>query len=145
MDQSPTSLGGRIRDCREGRGWTQRELAVEAEISVTFLSELENDHRTPRAGVLLNLAEALGVSLDYLVRGVGDETLGRLSFAVPPELEEIADEEGWSFSEMKDLLAYRKMVVARRTRPGTPADPQRTLTREEWRKLHDWLRKSPIR
>ena len=141
----PTSLGGRVRDCRKARGWTQKELAGDADISITFLSELENDHRAPGAGVLLRLADALGVSLDYLVRGVGDERPAPRSLELPVELAELADEEGWSFRELKDLLVYRDMVVARRTQPGTPHDADRTLTREQWRQLHDWLRKSPIR
>ena len=69
----------------------------------------------------------------------------RRSLELPGELAEIADEEGWSFRELKDLLAYRDMVVARRTQPGTAHDPDRALTREQWRELHDWLSKSPIR
>ena len=145
MDLEPTSLGGRVRDCREKRGWTQKELASSAEISVTFLSELENNHRAPGAGVLLRLADALGVSLDYLVRGIGDERPVPQRLVLPAELAELADEEGWSFRELKDLLAYRDMVVARRTRPGRPHDPERQLTREQWHKLYDWLGKSPIR
>ena len=145
MDQqAASSLGGRIRDCRERHGWTQMDLAKSAEISVTFLSEVENDRRLPGAGVLLRLANALGVSLDYLVRGDVTGAPPRRSLVLPTELAEIAEEEGWSVKESSDLLAYREMIVARRTGLGKPTDPERTLTKKEWRALYDWFQKSPL-
>lgn len=144
MDQVASSLGGRIRSCREGHGWTQKELARSAEISVTFLSEVENDRRLPGAGVLLRLANTLGVSLDYLVRGVVGERPARRSLVLPMELAEVAEEEGWSVRESSDLIAYQEMVVARRTQLGRAVDPPRTLTKEEWRALYRWLENSPL-
>ena len=145
MDPVVTSLGGRVRECREQRGWTQKKLASAASISVTFLSELENDHRKPGARVLLRLADALGVSLDYLLRGAVSEGPKRRRLVLPVELAEVAEEEGWSVRVWSDLLAYRDMVVARRARPGTPEHGEHRLTKEEWRGLHDWLKQSPIR
>lgn len=144
MGPAVTSLGGRVRECREQRGWTQKELAGAASISVTFLSELENDHRTPGAAVVLRLSDALGVSLNYLLRGAVSERPKRRRVVLPVELAEVAEEEGWSVRVWSDLLAYRDMVVARRARPGTPEHREHTLTKEDWRKLHDWLKKSPI-
>ena len=145
MSPATTSLGGRVRECRDQRGWKQKELADSAKISVTFLSELENDRRTPGAGVLLRLADALGVSLDYLLRGTVGERPPRRQLVLPVELAEVAEEEGWSVRDWSDLLAYRDMVVARRTRPGSPKHDERNLTKQEWRELHEWLRESPIR
>ena len=144
MDQVASSLGGRIRGCREARAWTQKELAKSAEISVTFLSEVENDHRLPGAAVLLRLANSLGVSLDYLVRGTVSEAPARRSLVLPIELAEVAEEEGWLVKESSDLIAYREMVVARRTHLGKLADAERTLTKDEWRKLYRWLKESPL-
>lgn len=144
MDQIAPSLGGRIRGCREGHAWTQKELAEAAKISVTFLSEVENDRRLPGAAVLLRLANTLGVSLDYLVRGAVGEAPARRSLVLPIELAEVAEEEGWSVKESSDLIAYREMVVARRTHLGKLADAERTLTKDEWRALYDWLKSSPL-
>ena len=145
MEPEVTSLGGRVRECREQLEWTQKELAGAASISVTFLSELENDHRTPGARVLLRLAEALGVSLDYLLRGAMGEGPKRRRLVLPVELAEVAEEQGWSVRVCSDQLAYRDMVVARRTRPGTAEHGEHRLTKGEWRRLHDWLAQSPIR
>lgn len=144
MDQVASSLGGRIRDCREAHAWTQRDLAKSAEISVTFLSEVENDRRLPGAAVLLRLGNTLGVSLDYLVRGAVSEAPARRSLVLPIELAEVAEEDGWSVEESSDLIAYREMVVARRTRLGKLADAERTLTKDEWRSLYRWLKNSPL-
>lgn len=62
-------LGSRIATSRAARRMTQVELARRAQISPTFVSELENDRRIPGAETLLHIADALGCSLDYLVRG----------------------------------------------------------------------------
>ena len=144
MDQVAPSLGGRIRGCRETHAWTQKELAESAKISVTFLSEVENDRRLPGAGVLLRLANTLGVSLDYLVRGVVSDAPARRPVVLPIELAEIAEEEGWSVKESRDLIDYREIVVARRTDLGKLADAKRTLTKDEWLKLYRWLKESPL-
>lgn len=145
MDQAiPPSLGGRVRGCRDRLGWTQKELAETAEISVTFLSEVENGRRLPGAEVLLRLANGLGASLDYLVRGIVNEPPARRSLVLPMELAEVAEEEGWSVRESSDLLAYRQMVVARRSRRGEAADAEHRLTKDQWRRLYRWLKESPL-
>ena len=63
------AFGKRLAATRRQRRLTQTELARRATLSVAFLSELENGHREPGASSLLRLADALLVSLDYLLRG----------------------------------------------------------------------------
>ena len=63
------SFGRRLAALRLGRNMKQVELARRANLSVAFLSELENGHREPGADSLLRLADSLLVSLDYLLRG----------------------------------------------------------------------------
>lgn len=60
------TFGERIRRLRTG---TLRALASQASISPAFLSDLENNKRTPGADTLHRLAQALGVSMDYLWTG----------------------------------------------------------------------------
>lgn len=141
---APATLGRRIADCREHLGWTQRHLAGEAGLSVTFVSEVENDRRTPGGETLLRIANALGASLDYLVKGVVDPEPSRRPLVIPPELQEAAEERGWSVSDTSDLLKFRAMVVARRSRGGELDDPDRALTKQEWQKLFEWYRKTPL-
>lgn len=138
-----SSLGRRVAQCREQLGWTQKKLAEEAEISVTFLSEVENDKRVPGAEVLLRLATALGTSLDYLMRGEMPAAPTRHPIVIPPGLAEFADEVGLSVSEANDLLKAHRMVVARRSRGGEHEEA-RELSKEDWRRFHEWFRKSPL-
>ena len=140
MDSSlPATLGRRIADCRDERGWTQKQLAERAGLSVTFLSELENDRRGLGSDALLRLADALGTSLDYLVKGELDAPRPRPPLVIPPELAEAAEERRWSLGEARDLLKARQLVVARRSQGPDADDPQRRLTKEEWFALHERL------
>lgn len=140
----PATLGRRIADCRERRGWTQKKLAEAAELSVTFLSEVENDRRSPGSDALLRLADALGASLDYLVKGIVDAEPTKRPLVIPPELANLAEEQGWSVSETSDLLKFHRMVLARRSRGQGTDDSESSPTREEWRKLYNWYRQSPL-
>jgi transcriptional regulator with XRE-family HTH domain len=135
-DQIPETFGRRVADCRDRRGWTQKRLADASGLSVTFLSELENDRRSPGADALLRLADALGASLDYLVKGVVDMPTTPRPLIIPPALAEAAEEEQWTVGEAADLLKFRNMVVARRSRGGEIDDPDRSVTRDQWRELY---------
>jgi transcriptional regulator with XRE-family HTH domain len=140
----PDSLGSRIAGCRDRLGWTQKRLADEARLSVTFVSEVENDRRVPGGEALLRIADALGASLDYLLKGTVDPPPARRPLVIPPELLEAAELLGWSVGDARDLLKFREMVVARRSRAGESDDPERRLSTAEWRELYDWYRKTPL-
>src|SRR5947208_16959734 len=92
----PPTLGERIAECRDRLGWPQRVLADKAQLSVTFISEIENNRRAPGADALLRLAEALGVSLDYLVKWVAEASPDPRPLVIPAELAQAADKHGWS-------------------------------------------------
>jgi len=135
----PSTLGARIADCRENLGWTQKRLADDAGISVTFLSEVENDRRKPGSDVLLSLAEALSASIDYLLRGSTERSISQASLVIPPELAEAAEEKGWSFAVASSLYKANKLVVAARNRGAAGDDKQRRLLKQEWISLHERL------
>lgn len=132
----PHSLGRRVADCRERLGWTQKTLAEKAGLSVTFVSEIENDRRAPGTHALLSLADALGASLDYLVKGMPEVAPARRDLVIPPELADAAEEGHWSLGVASDLVRFRQMVVARRSRGGKVDDEERTLDRQDWRDLY---------
>ena len=62
-------VGHRIRSARLAAGWTQRKLANCCALSVTFISEIENGHRSPGLGSFSVIARALGETMDYLAWG----------------------------------------------------------------------------
>jgi transcriptional regulator with XRE-family HTH domain len=63
-----TTLGRRLREVRERKGLSLRELAKQAGIWYATISELENHKRTAmNTETAKALARGLGVSIDYLV------------------------------------------------------------------------------
>lgn len=140
----PESLGARIADCRDHLGWTQKTLAERAGISVTFLSEVENDRRVPGTEALRQLADALDTTLDYLVKGASGRAPDRKPMVIPAELQALAVEADLSFTDTATLMKYREMVIARRGGAATSDDPERRLTTENWRQLLAWMRQRPF-
>ena len=63
-------LGQNIRAARDAANLTQEELAEKADLSVVFLSLLENGWRTASIEALLAIAKATKVKIEDLVRGV---------------------------------------------------------------------------
>src|SRR4051794_22018136 len=64
------SLARRLREARETTGLTLDELAVQAEVSKTYLWELEKDEsgeKKPSAEILLRIANALSVTIGELL------------------------------------------------------------------------------
>ena len=67
-----SSLADVIREAREARGLSQRQLAAKARVSQPYLAQLENGtRRRPAFDVVVRIANGLGVSLDELVKGHG--------------------------------------------------------------------------
>jgi transcriptional regulator with XRE-family HTH domain len=62
MDQDQ-GVGREVKKLREAKGWSQTRLAVEAGMSVSGISMIENGHRNLSTVTLAKLAEALGVEV----------------------------------------------------------------------------------
>ena len=137
----PASFGRRVADCREQLGWTQKTLAEKAGLSVTFVSEIENDRRMPGTDALLALATALGSSLDYLVKGASAEPPPRRPLVIPPELAEAADEEQIPLSIASDLVRWNDMVIARRSRGGEADQGGHTPSKADWKAIYKAYRR----
>lgn len=63
-------LGRRIAFLRKEKGLSQVELAADADIAKSYLSELELGKRNASVLVLSRLAAALGTTLEELFKGV---------------------------------------------------------------------------
>ena len=68
-------IGQRIRKARQDLGITRRELAVKADVSSDSLKRYEEEQMEPRAVNLLHIADALGVSADWLMGRTDRKTL----------------------------------------------------------------------
>ena len=62
------NIGSRIKEARAKRGLTQEQLAERTDITIVYLSELERGVKLPSLTVFVNIAEALHVSTDSLLR-----------------------------------------------------------------------------
>lgn len=61
-----TTLGKKIRELREAKGYTLREFALQAGVSPPFLSDLERDKRRPTDKKLKTIAQKLSVPFEEL-------------------------------------------------------------------------------
>ena len=61
-------IGGRIREERKKHGFTLAELSERAGISSNFLGNIERGVDSPSVETLINIANALFVGVDALVR-----------------------------------------------------------------------------
>src|SRR5579862_5593354 len=110
------SVGDRIREIREAKKLTQDQLAEKAAISKGFLSEVENGKRNVSSEYLLRIANSLGASVDYLLRGTADLSNGiKEPILIPPELSEAAQRLNLSYAETVELLEAHRSVIARRS------------------------------
>jgi transcriptional regulator with XRE-family HTH domain len=71
----------RLREWREKRGWSQRELARLCGLGEAQVSKYENGHTDPSASVLKAMCSQLGVSADYVL-GLSDSPRGDLVTAL---------------------------------------------------------------
>ncbi len=68
--KAQTQLGMRIRFLRKRLGWSQEDLALEANVNKNYISDLENGRRNPSLDILERIAKALNITLSELFRGV---------------------------------------------------------------------------
>lgn len=87
-------LGASIRRLRKARGWSQAELAEKVDVSLDYVSLLERGRRLPALGVLVQISEIFGVSVDEVLGRDADgddwirEATGLLG-SVPPRVRGI--------------------------------------------------------
>lgn len=69
-------IGSRIRDLREQLHLSQADLANEVNVSVSYISHIENGKKQAALEIYVAIANALGVTLDELLYGnqINDST-----------------------------------------------------------------------
>ena len=60
-------IGNNLRCARLEKGWSMRQLAAEAEVSPSLISQIENGRTMPSVRTLYSLAEALSLPVTHLV------------------------------------------------------------------------------
>ena len=65
----PKVIGSRILECRKKLKYSREKLAEAADVSNSFLAEVEHGTKNFSVPVLARLCKALGVSADHLLFG----------------------------------------------------------------------------
>lgn len=130
------STGERIREIREAKGLTQDQLSEKAGMSKGFLSDVEHNNKNLSSQGLLRIANVLGASVDYLLKGESQEFTDNKPVIIPPALSEAAAEVGLSFSDTLELLTAQQSVIARRSKKNI-----KELSVKDWKDLHQTIKK----
>lgn len=117
----PTLFGRRLRELRDARGWTQGQLAERARVPPAMISHFETGVRgAPSADNLVKLANALEVSLDYLLGRADQPEIAS------PRVAAVFRRLGNASAETVDAaIDVVDALVARERRGKTGDDPQR--------------------
>ena len=90
-------VGDRIRQMREYQRLSREKVAESANISTQFLADIERGNKSMTAATIIGIAEALGVSTDYLLLGRklsedDGSKLRVLMSTLPPDRRQLAEE-----------------------------------------------------
>lgn len=94
-------IGARIKQARQSAGLSLRALAEQAGVSAMAISKYEREEATPSSPVLLGLAKALGVRVEYFFRQVQVELEG-VNYRKHPDLPE--RDKSKVMAEVRDQL-----------------------------------------
>jgi len=126
-----SSVGERIKEQRSRLGWTQEKLAAAAKMSPGFLSDLETGKRNVSADYLLEISHALGVTLDYLMKGDSSKQKSA-DVQIPASLSDFAKQAQLSFSQTLMLLDMQRQIIAHRSHSKTD-----DLEKVDWRSFYE--------
>jgi len=63
-------LGHELRKAREAAELSQEELSFEAKLDRTYISQLENNKKSPTVDVLFRICDALGIAASEFIARV---------------------------------------------------------------------------
>ena len=94
------TAGERIKEARILAGMTQKELAAKLGIPYQGIGQWERDIRTPRVNTLEKIADALGVSVSYLLGDCSMEEL-KADRKVQDELQKLVTDDNAAYLATK--------------------------------------------
>ena len=125
------TLGQRVNHIRTQKGLTLEALADRSGLSKSFLWEVEQDRSGISGRRLLQVADALNASVEFLLRGgSAPQEYEPQSIEVPLSLGELAEEVGLTYRQTLTLLEIEGSIVARR------GGSRGSKGKEDWRSLY---------
>lgn len=105
-------LGNRLKSIRKAKGLSLKQLSnsTKEKISVSFLSDIENNRSKPSLESLKNIADTLNTPVSYFI---DDAEINVFSSAIEdtdfiPIIELLRDFKDWNIEDKKELLYYLK-------------------------------------
>lgn len=101
---------------RKQKNWSQHELSDQVGVQVTHISRLENGKSQPSVELLRKIAQAFGVTMDYLVDDEADEatpvSIKNKSLAKRLELlEQLEQEDQRTIINVIDSMLTKKKML----------------------------------
>jgi transcriptional regulator with XRE-family HTH domain len=110
----PKEFKDRLRQAREARRMSQADLANKTGLQPAAVSHFETGQRCPSFENLKKLADALSLSVDYLLGRIDEEQHGRGLAAAPRaqqlfrHVEKLSDDSFSQLEEMAEMLRRRE-------------------------------------
>jgi transcriptional regulator with XRE-family HTH domain len=82
-----------ITELREEKGWPQTDLAKESNVSREIIGKYERGEAVPSIDFAKRIADALGVSLDYLVGEGVNASFDKKTLTRLQEIENLQDKD----------------------------------------------------
>ncbi len=73
---SATEIGQRMRSCRKSIGLTQAEIAEKMDLSINYISDLENGKKNMSILTMASLCKCFDKSADYFLYGIESKDAG---------------------------------------------------------------------
>lgn len=118
---SHSPIGPRVRQLREKQGWSLTELAERADISRSYLAQIERGGSIPTQEKIIKLADALGVRPSQLLGEEPQEA------KIPESLQNFAAQLNLPTAEVQMLA----QIQYRGKRPSTP---------QEWKAIYSVIK-----
>lgn len=105
------SIGKRIRNAREQKGWRQEDFAEKIGLSVTYTGMIERGEKTPKLETFITIANVLGVSADQLLADVLDTGYSIKSSSMTEKIEKLPQiERERIYCVVNAMIDYHKKI-----------------------------------
>ena len=85
-------IGDVLRDFRQRKGRTLRQVAARASVALGYLSEVERGQKEASSEILASVADALDVPISIIMREVSDRLAVLEGVVIPDSAEELLEQ-----------------------------------------------------
>ncbi len=116
MDQLLQEIGARLKQARLAKNMTQPQLAEAADISVSFLSNLETGRQAMNIRTLVSILDILNVSADWLLGNGTDSANHAAALEIEKELSSCTPKERDAILRL--VLLMKESISSLKPDPG---------------------------